>query len=385
MPVILSSALIEREGRVLLARRDPERPPFARHWLLPSTVVRREESAEEALARHLQHELDLSMGEPIFAETIYLEDLPARERYVTNVFRIAPPPGELRFRAHGDYDDLRWLSPRELAELSIPGPMREWLLALLEPQAQPAPRSDLQAAWNAVAAVQAGHRLSTDAVHYGPRMPTEDDLHLLGDVRGKRVLEIGCGGGQNSIALARRGAIAAGTDPSDQQLAHARELAAREGVQARFYQSSLDDLSDFADGGQDVVLSTYALGYVEDIDRCLHEVFRVLKPGGIFVFSSDHPIMSVLSQEGPPWVVRRSYWDASQQRQQQGIERPPGMMAHYRPLGDWFQRLVEAGFLVERLLEPPPAERKDLPTSDYPLDKLKMIPATVIFKARKPA
>jgi len=73
MPVILSSALIEREGRVLLARRDPERPPFARQWLLPSTVVRQEESAEEALARHLQQELGLTIAEPVFAETIYLE------------------------------------------------------------------------------------------------------------------------------------------------------------------------------------------------------------------------------------------------------------------------------------------------------------------------
>jgi len=263
--------------------------------------------------------------------------------------------------------------------------MRQWLVTSLEPQAQPAPPADFQVAWNAIAAVQAGHRLSTDAVHYGPRMPTEDDLHLVGDVPGKRILEIGCRGGQNSIALARRGAIAAGTDPSDQQVAHARELAAREGVQLRFYQSSLEDLSEFADRSQDVVLSTYALSYVEDIDRCFREVFRVLKPGGIFVFSSDHPIMNVLSQEGPPWVVRRSYWDASQQWQQQGIERPPAMVAHYRPLSDWFQRLVDASFLVERLLEPPPVERKDVPTWDYPLDKLKMIPATVIFKARKPA
>ena len=51
-------------------------------------------------------------------------------------------------------------------------------------------------------------------------------------MRGRRILEVGCGGGQCSIAFAKQGAIAAGLDLSDAQLDHARSAAAAEGVEA---------------------------------------------------------------------------------------------------------------------------------------------------------
>ena len=85
---------------------------------------------------------------------------------------------------------------------------------------------DMRAAWNRTSAgYQRLHQISTDAAHYGPWAPDESELRLLGDVRDKRILEIGCGGGQCSIAFARQGAIAVGIDLSDEQLAFASELA----------------------------------------------------------------------------------------------------------------------------------------------------------------
>ncbi len=85
---------------------------------------------------------------------------------------------------------------------------------------------DMRAAWNRTSAgYQRLHQIPTDAAHYGPWAPDESELRLLGDVRGKRILEIGCGGGQCSIAFARQGAIAVGIDLSDEQLAFASQLA----------------------------------------------------------------------------------------------------------------------------------------------------------------
>ena len=48
--------------------------------------------------------------------------------------------------------------------------------------------------------------LSTDIVQYGPDIPTEADLRLLGNLENKRVLELGCGGGPNAVAMAKQGA-----------------------------------------------------------------------------------------------------------------------------------------------------------------------------------
>ncbi len=73
---------------------------------------------------------------------------------------------------------------------------------------------DMRAAWNSTSpGYQAEHQIAVDAAHYGPFLPSEAELRLLGDVVGRRILELGCGGGQCSIAFARQGASAAGIDP----------------------------------------------------------------------------------------------------------------------------------------------------------------------------
>ena len=75
-----------------------------------------------------------------------------------------------------------------------------------------------------------GAVISTDDVHYGPLIPGESDLNLLGDVQGKRVLELAYGGAQNSIALAKWEATVTAVDLSSHQLAHARYLARSAGA-----------------------------------------------------------------------------------------------------------------------------------------------------------
>ena len=89
--------------------------------------------------------------------------------------------------------------------------------------------TDNAAAWDRhAAAYQAGAQLPTDTAHYGPDIPDESELRLLGDLKGKRVLELGCGGAQCSIAFARQGATAIGVDFCAEQLAFARRLTERE-------------------------------------------------------------------------------------------------------------------------------------------------------------
>lgn len=247
--------------------------------------------------------------------------------------------------------------------------------------------ADNRASWNAVSRdYQSIHKIPTDDTHYGPRMPTERQLQLVGDVTGKRLLEIGCGGGQCAIAFAKQGAIAVGKDLSEEQIAFARALARREGVNVHFNQGTVEDLSEFRDGSQDIVFSAWALPFVEDLARCFREVHRVLVPRGIFVFSSNHPFGAALCDGSPPLVVKFGYWDVVREWHWDDDPSKPRFREFSRPISETFQSLRDAGLIVDRILEPRPLDHeRDSWDESYPTERLKLVPATIIFKAMKPA
>ncbi len=248
---------------------------------------------------------------------------------------------------------------------------------------------DMRAAWNRISpGYQAQHQITVDAAHYGPFMPSEAELRLLGDVAGRRVLELGCGGGQCSIAFARQGARATGIDLSDEQIAFARGLAEKQGAVAAFEQGDAAELDRFAAASFDIVFSAYALHYVLAIERCLAGVSRVLVPGGLFVFSLDHPMREVFWDEEADensLIAARSYWQRGAM-EWQWSGGGPAMRSFHRTIGDWVDLLHAAGLQVQRILEPEPqldrAERISWADS-YDLEIVRLIPQTVIFVARK--
>lgn len=251
------------------------------------------------------------------------------------------------------------------------------------------PPIDMRAAWNRTSAgYQAQHQIAVDAAHYGPFMPDEAELRLLGDVAGRRILELGCGGGQCSIAFARQGAQAVGIDLSDEQIAFARRLAGQHGVAADFQQGDAADLSRFAAASFDIVFSAYALHYVPAIENSLHEAARVLAPGGLLVFSLDHPLRDVFWDEDADedsLLAVRSYWRRGAM-EWQWTGGGAWMRSFHRTLGDWVDLLHDAGFQVQRILEPEPqlddAEKISWAGS-YDLEMVRLIPQTVIFVAKK--
>jgi len=251
------------------------------------------------------------------------------------------------------------------------------------------PSIDMRAAWNHISlGYQTEHQIAVDAAHYGPFLPSETELGLLGDVAGQRILELGCGGGQCSIAFARQGALAAGVDLSDEQIAFARRLAAQHGVSVDFRQGDAADLSGFVNASFDIVFSAYALHYVPTIERCLAEAARVLIPGGRLVFSLDHPLREVFWDEEADedsLLAVRSYWRRGPMDWEwTGCQAR--MRSFHRTLGDWVDLLRDAGFQVQRILEPEPqldnAETISW-SGTYDLEIVRLIPQTVIFVARK--
>jgi ubiquinone/menaquinone biosynthesis C-methylase UbiE len=102
--------------------------------------------------------------------------------------------------------------------------------------------------------------ISFEDVHYGPISYGESELKLLGNVKGKDVLEIGCGGGQNAIVLSKWGARSVGIDISEKQIKFARKLAKQEGVKVQFHVCNMEDLSIFDSESFDIVISSFGIG-----------------------------------------------------------------------------------------------------------------------------
>ncbi|AEB12932.1 class I SAM-dependent methyltransferase [Marinithermus hydrothermalis] len=203
-----------------------------------------------------------------------------------------------------------------------------------------------QEAWNRLALLY-GHqyRPPRDAFYWGPGV-TDEALGLLGDLKGRRVLDAGCGAGFNTVWLARAGAEAYGVDFSEAQLAYALRLAFTQGARAEFVLARLEALP-YPDASFDLVVSTFALHYVPDLEAAFREARRVLKPSGRYVFSLDHPARAI--HDGLPYLEEgplRWRWRA------EGVEVP--MISYHRTLETLTRTLRAVGLHLEGLYEPKP-------------------------------
>jgi SAM-dependent methyltransferase len=240
--------------------------------------------------------------------------------------------------------------------------------------------TDIAAAWDRHSAVyQDTAQLSTSVAHYGPDIPTEAELRLLGDLKGKKVLELGCGGAQCSIAFAKQGAIAIGVDFSPAQLAHARQLCTEEEVKVELRQGDLADLAFLRADSIDLVFSAYAFGYVEDLNRVFRQVHRVLKVGAPLVFSLTHPAYDMIDDDADPaLLVRRSYFDRSPMDfDWDGVP----FTAYHHSFADLYMGLSRASYRVDLIVEPEPVSGDR--HSHAWRETYNYVPRTLIVRARK--
>jgi len=224
------------------------------------------------------------------------------------------------------------------------------------------------------------------AVIYGTHV-TEEQMQLMGPVAGKYLLEIGCGGAQCGIAFAKQGAIVTGVDIAAAQLQIARELAAQNGVSITFHQRDMTDLTPIASASQDIVFSSIAFHYVDDIATCFQEVYRVLKPQGVFVFSIGHPFAAMIDEATQ--MPYRSYFDTGKVVLGLEVSDEVGFAfaENRRMVSDYFSALVRAGFIVTQMIEPnirpvDPTDPKNHLWGQTP-QFLETFPSILIFKSRK--
>lgn len=217
---------------------------------------------------------------------------------------------------------------------------------------------------------------------WGPEGVDEEQVGALGDVRGKRILEIGCGAAQCARWLVARGASAVGIDLAERQLQHARRIDDETGIRVPVVGGTATHLP-FADESFDAAFSSFgALQFVADIEQAVGEVARVLRLGGRFAFSITHPIRWSMpddpTKEG--LVVTSSYWDRTPyvEEDESGQVR---YVEHHRTIGDWVGVLSRAGFVLKGLLEPEWPEGHDRIWGGWGPERGALIPGTALFVA----
>jgi ubiquinone/menaquinone biosynthesis C-methylase UbiE len=186
-----------------------------------------------------------------------------------------------------------------------------------------------------------------------PENLREADAHLLGDVRGRAVLEVGCGAAMCSRWLARQGARPVAFDLSAGMLRHARSSAARTGIEVPLVQADAQRLP-FRDETFDLACTAFgAVGFVADSARVMREVARVLRPGGRWVFATTHPIRWAFPDDPGPagLTVTMPYFDRTPYVEY-AADGTPSYVEHHRTLGDRVREIAAAGFRLVDLVEP---------------------------------
>jgi len=212
-------------------------------------------------------------------------------------------------------------------------------------------------------------------------------LELIGDVRGKRVLDAGCGGGFYSLLLSEKGAKVLGIDGSEEMIKIAKGKASRKILDAKFMVGDVSDLK-IEDGVFDLVFSTLVLMDVKELDKALSELVRVTRNGGEIILSVQHPILTAgdWERESGQKLFRKldNYF---MERELEAVwenekKERVSFKYYHRSLQAYTQPFLERGCVLTHLIEPHPHEAyKILNPREY--EDTRRIPHFVLFKFRK--
>lgn len=200
---------------------------------------------------------------------------------------------------------------------------------------------------------------------------------LFPELRGKTVLDLGCGYGWHCGYSARQGAKAVlGLDQSERMI---REAEKRNAAPAISYRVCGLMEYDYPKQTYDLVISNLVLHYLADLDAVYGRVYETLKQGGVFLFNIEHPVFTAgVNQQFSPdgtWPVT-DYFDPGE-RKTDFLGFPVAKQHH--TLTQIIMGLIRAGFRIEVLEEAMPPEnwRSQMP------EEMKR-PMMLLVKARKP-
>ena len=184
-------------------------------------------------------------------------------------------------------------------------------------------------------------------------------LSLLPELDGKKVLDLGCGFGDHCRLFAEMGAEKViGIDISSKML----DVARKENADPRIeYINMPIESIDKLNGSFDIAVSSLAFHYIEDFSGAVKNVFDRLSEGGIFVFSQEHPLVTCHSrgsrwtkdENGEKLYVNLANYGVEGERETKWFVE--GVKIYHRTFSLIINTLTEAGFTVEKMIEPRPS------------------------------
>ncbi len=219
---------------------------------------------------------------------------------------------------------------------------------------------------------------------YGPMAPREEQMNLFGKVANLKVLDIGCGSGHSLLYMGESGAGELwGIDLSENQINAAKTLLKKQGFLVRLFQSPMETNPGLPLNYFDVVYSIFAIGWTTDLDQTLENVHSYLKPGGIFVFSWEHPLHSRVKHEEGSFIFNKSYQEEGPYDHE--FWDTQAIMQQFK-VSTYINKLINAGFKIEEVIEEVYSEEEDLQRHVnrwYSFEKAQLIPTTLIIKCSK--
>lgn len=242
--------------------------------------------------------------------------------------------------------------------------------------------------WNGHADLWFG---TTALPKYGVRFPTEDDLHLFGDVSGRKMLEICCGSGHSLLYNAARGAGELwGIDISRKQLDNAEKLLKDNGYIAKLICAKMEEDAGIPGQYFDFVYSIYGVGWTTDLQGTFDRIASYLKKDGIFIFSWHHTLYYCIAWscderkdviEDDKFVMTKSYFDESYFKMP---VHDSEIILCNRKISTYVNALAKAGFVIEQLVEDSDTDSEEASDkTDLKTRKAQMLPISFCIKARK--
>lgn len=193
-------------------------------------------------------------------------------------------------------------------------------------------------------------------------------MSMLPDLTGMEILDLGCGFGEHCIKYVEMGAKSVvGIDISSKMLEVA--MAENSLPEIDYICMPMEDLELL--GRQfDVVISSLAMHYVKDFRAVVQNIHSILRQGGFFVFSQEHPICTCYPKNHARWTKDLSGNKMFYNLSGYGLEGErvttwvvDGVIKYHRMFSTIVNTLCESGFVIQKVEEPMPSEQV---LKDYP-------------------
>ncbi len=182
--------------------------------------------------------------------------------------------------------------------------------------------------------------------------PTKSVPHKwFGDIRGKKILGLASGGGQQMPVFAALGAECTVLDYSERQLLSEREVAAREGYDIRIVKADMTKPLPFEDGEFDIIFHPVSNCYIKDVRPVWKECFRVLKKGGVLLSGIDNNI-NYLVDEDEERIINSLPFDplSNPEQMKQLVDADCGVQFSHS-IEEQIGGQLEAGFMLTGIYE----------------------------------